>query len=324
MKKKLLLSVCGIMGIFAIIVSCKSENKKSTADCNIKIKDIALINKSDTISYALGIVWGKGLGRNVGLNKISNSFYIGVCDYIKGDSSLMGIYKANDYLESHRQEIKNDPLWPDNDNNISVCDIPLKSKYDTISYALGYAWCRGAYGIGISKVTPSLLIGLTKGIKGDTTIFNYQTADKYLRAYIEELRLIKFADIKKKNDEWLEGNKKNPGVTTLADGIQYKIIKSGKGKSPSNSDIVECNYIFKLIDGKVLENSWETQQTKKFYLFGVIHGLAEAVQLMKEGDKWEIFIPYNLAYGSGGTKDQVPPFGTVIYELELLKVTSNN
>jgi FKBP-type peptidyl-prolyl cis-trans isomerase FklB len=243
---------------------------------------------------------------------------------MQGDSSVMGTFKANDYLESHRQDIKNDPLWPYNDSNIRVCDIPLKSKYDTVSYALGYAWCRGAYGIGISKVTPALIIGLSKGIKGDTTIFSYQTADKYLRAYVEELRVVKFADIKKKNEQWLEANKKNPGIITLANGIQYKIIKSGKGKSPSNNDIVECNYIFKLIDGTILENSYETQQPKKFYLFGVIKGLAEAVQLMKEGDKWEIYIPYNLAYGSGGTKGQIPPYGTVIYELELLKVSNNN
>jgi FKBP-type peptidyl-prolyl cis-trans isomerase FklB len=324
MKKKLLSTIGGGLIIILLLSACNNGKKKTTIDCSVKIKDIVMTNKTDTISYALGVVWGIGLARNVGINKISNTFYIGVQDYINGDTALMGIYKANDYLEKHQSEIKNDPSWPENDTNIRLCDIQLKSKWDTISYALGFAWCRGAYGIGISKVSPSLVTGISKGIKSDTSVFSFRSADKYLREYIEGLRLVKFADIKKKNDQWIVDNKNNPDVITLENGLQYKIIKSGNGKSVAVNDIVECNYIFKLIDGAVIENTYKTQETRKFYPFAVCKGLSQAVQLMKEGDKWEVYIPYSLAYGSGGIKDQVPPFATVIYEIDLIKVTKNN
>jgi len=323
MKKLLFLTFGGVL-IFALANNCKIADKKATVDCNLKIKDITLSNKLDTISYALGIAWGKGIGKDLGLNKISLAFYNGVQDYINKDTALMGIFKANNYLDEHQSEVRNNPSWPDNDLNNSLCDIKVKTKFDTISYALGFAWCRGAYGIGISKVSPALIPALLKGIKGDTSLFSYQTAVIYLNNYIEGLRLMKFADIKMKNEQWLMENMKKPDVKTLPSGLQYKIIKSGNGKSPSGNDIVECNWIFKLIDGKVLENSYQKQETKKFYLFAVCKGLAEGVQLMKEGDKWEFYIPYKLAYGSGGIQDQVPPFGTVIYEVDLLKVKSNN
>jgi FKBP-type peptidyl-prolyl cis-trans isomerase len=322
MKKLLFLGIGGML-ICLLAINCTNPKAKTTVDCSLKVKDIALTDRTDTISYALGVVWGRGLGKYVGINKISLTFYNGVQDYIAKDTALMGIYKANYYLDKVQPEIQKEALTAQQDSTISLCDIHLKTKFDTISYALGFAWCRGAYGIGISKVSPALIPGLSKGIKGDTSLFSYRTADRYLQNYIEELRLVKFADIKMKNEKWLKDNGSKPDVKTTADGLQYKVIKSGYGKSPSGNDIVECNYVFKLIDGSVLENSYMKQETKKFYLFAVCKGLSEAVQLMKEGDRWEVYLPYQLAYGSGGIQDQVPPFGTVIYEVELIKVTSN-
>ncbi len=324
MKNRIIVTLAFVLSTVLLIASYSCHQKKSKEIYTVKIKDIKLATRQDTISYALGFEWGRGIGRNVGLNKISNSFFNGVQDYLNGDTSLMGIYKTFDYLEKRQPEFKYNPLWPDNDTNIRVCDIKLVTKFDTMSYALGFAWCRGSYEIGISKVTPALIIGLSKGLKGDTSIFSYRSADVYLRKYIDELRLVKFADIKLKNEKWLAENKKNPGIITLPDGLQYKVIRNGTGISPMINDIVECNMIKKLINGTVVENSYENKEPKKFYLFSEIKGLSEAIQLMKEGDKWEIYLPYNLAYGTGGTKDQIPPFATVIFEVDLIKVTKNN
>jgi FKBP-type peptidyl-prolyl cis-trans isomerase len=322
MKKQLFLGIAGML-ICLLSMNCTNPKPKTTIDCNLKVKDIVLADRTDTISFALGVAWGRGLGKYVGIDKISLTFYNGVQDYIAKDTALMGIYKANNYLNQVQPEIQKEALTAQMDSTISLCDIHLNTKFDTISYALGFAWCRGAYGIGISQISPALIPGLSQGIKGDTSLFSYRTADRYLQNYIEELRLIKYADIKMKNEKWLKDNGSKPDVKTTADGLQYKVIKSGNGKTPSGDDIVECNYIFKLIDGTVLENSFTKQETKKFYLFAVCKGLSEAVQLMKEGDRWEVYLPYQLAYGSGGIQDQVPPFGTVIYEVELIKVTSN-
>lgn len=298
---------------------------KSDIESRVKITDIKVTDRLDSISYALGTVWAYNVTRYLGIHTIKYSFYRGVKDYLAGDSSIIGIYAANELLKQRINEIKNESLYPKNGGFVNFQKIQLKTKYDTFSYTLGFAWTFGAYGIGISEVSPSLLAGLERNLSGDTSIFgNYQSATNYLMAYVEELRLKKFADVKKKNDDWLMANKNSKGIITRPDGLQYKIIKSGKGKSPSESDAVECNYTSKLIDGSIFENAYKTGKSYKFYPGSVIPGCAEAISLMKEGDIWEIYVPYNLAYGSGGVYGKVPPYATVIIDLEFLNILKNN
>jgi FKBP-type peptidyl-prolyl cis-trans isomerase FklB len=135
------------------------------------------------------------------------------------------------------------------------------------------------------------------------------------------VRLKKFGGIKKINENWLIENGKKEGVYTLPSGVQYKIIKSGNGISPTESDILECHYISKLINGNVFDNAYYEGPTFRFYLSAVIPGWSEALKLMKEGDEWIIYIPWQLAYGSGGMGDLVPPYSTVMINVELVKVT---
>jgi FKBP-type peptidyl-prolyl cis-trans isomerase len=320
MKRNLIFAI-SLLVILLAIGAYFILKKETNEACNIEIKSIPVATKIDTVSYALGYAWAINMSKYGGLNNITYAFYNGVQDYIKGDTSFMGIYKASDYLKEKLDKIKLEK-WPVNDSTMSLCDIEVESKFDTFSYALGFAWCRGAYGIGISQVSPALISGLLNTFKGDTSIFkNYVSANNYLLAYVDELRLAKFGDIKAKNDNWLAENAKKEGVITLPSGIQYKIIKSVKGnvKPINNNDIIECMYTGKLIDGSVYENY--NNASYKFYLFAEIKGLSEVVQLMKPGEKWEIYLPYNLAYGSGGINEKVPPFSTVIIEFELLNIT---
>ena len=125
---------------------------------------------------------------------------------------------------------------------------------------------------------------------------------------------------KKEGQEILDANKTKEGVITLPSGLQYKIITKGTGKTPSATDTVETNYKGTLINGTEFDSSYKRGQTASFPVNGVIKGWIEALQLMKEGGKWELYIPSELAYAQQGAGQIIKPNSTLIFELELIKV----
>ena len=125
---------------------------------------------------------------------------------------------------------------------------------------------------------------------------------------------------KKDGEAFLAANKKKEGVVTLPSGLQYKIITPGKGKSPKATDTVTVNYKGTTIDGKEFDSSYKRGQPATFPLNQVIPGWTEAVQLMKEGAKYELYIPSNLAYGERGAGANIGGNATLIFEVELLSI----
>lgn len=125
---------------------------------------------------------------------------------------------------------------------------------------------------------------------------------------------------KKEGEAFLAENKKKEGVITLPSGLQYKVIKEGTGKQPSADATVETNYRGTLIDGTEFDSSYKRGQTATFPVKGVIAGWTEALQLMKEGSKWQLFVPANLAYGERGAGNVIGPNATLIFEVELISV----
>ncbi|HLU10399.1 MAG TPA: FKBP-type peptidyl-prolyl cis-trans isomerase [Oceanobacillus sp.] len=121
---------------------------------------------------------------------------------------------------------------------------------------------------------------------------------------------------------FLAENAKKPGVVTTASGLQYKVLREGTGTKPSEFGEVEVHYRGTLIDGKVFDSSYERGEPISFLLSQVIPGWAEGVQLMSQGAKYEFYIPYDLAYGAQGIPGVIPPYSTLIFEVELLKVYS--
>lgn len=119
---------------------------------------------------------------------------------------------------------------------------------------------------------------------------------------------------------FLEKNKANPGVVTLPDGLQYKVIKEGKGVKPKMNDTVTVNYEGKLIDGTEFDSSYKRGEPATFPVSGVIAGWTEALQLMKTGSVWELYIPANLAYGEYGAPPVIGPNETLIFKVELIDV----
>ena len=119
---------------------------------------------------------------------------------------------------------------------------------------------------------------------------------------------------------FLKENAEKQGVKTTPSGLQYKVLREGSGKSPKATDIVVVNYRGTLINGKEFDSSYKSGQPIEFPLNRVIPGWTEGVQLMKEGAKYEFFIPSHLAYGSRGAGGAIGPDETLIFEVELLKV----
>jgi FKBP-type peptidyl-prolyl cis-trans isomerase FklB len=119
---------------------------------------------------------------------------------------------------------------------------------------------------------------------------------------------------------FLAENGKKEGIKTLPSGLQYKVFAEGSGKMPKAEDTVTVNYKGTLIDGTEFDNSYKRGQPATFQVKGVIKGWTEALQLMKEGSKWQFFIPPDLAYGEGGAGRSIPPNSTLIFEVELISV----
>ena len=125
---------------------------------------------------------------------------------------------------------------------------------------------------------------------------------------------------KAEGEKYLMENAKKEGVITTPSGLQYQVLKKGNGKKPTAKDSVKCHYEGFLIDGTVFDSSVQRGEPAVFGLQQVIAGWTEGLQLMSEGGKYRFFIPYRLAYGEGGAGTMIPPFATLIFDVELIEV----
>ncbi len=148
-----------------------------------------------------------------------------------------------------------------------------------------------------------------------------------LQATLQRIQQQRAADAQKvgesnrlEGERFLADNKKKSGVKVTASGLQYKVVKAGSGSKPTASSTVEVHYRGTLIDGTEFDSSYSRGQPATFPVNGVIKGWTEALQLMQEGAKWQLFIPSELAYGSRGTGADIGPNSTLIFDVELLKI----
>ena len=126
--------------------------------------------------------------------------------------------------------------------------------------------------------------------------------------------------VREEGEKFLAENAKKEGVVVLPSGLQYMVLTEGTGKKPSATDNVECHYEGRLIDGTVFDSSYRRGEPATFPLNGVIAGWTEGVQLMGEGAKYRFFIPFDLAYGTRGAGASIPPYATLVFDVELIKV----
>lgn len=121
---------------------------------------------------------------------------------------------------------------------------------------------------------------------------------------------------------FLAANAQKPGVMMTGSGLQYKVLREGQGHKPSALGEVEVHYKGSLLDGTVFDSSYDSGEPITFFLSQVIPGWTEGVQLMAEGSHYEFYIPFELAYGAQGIPGDIPPYSTLIFEVELIKVYS--
>ncbi len=162
--------------------------------------------------------------------------------------------------------------------------------------------------------------GFIDGAKADTTVFDAETAAKYVNDRQSVDKKIKNAAYIEENTKWLEENKMKEGVVTLPSGLQYKVITAGKGKVATKEDNVTVKYEGKMIDGTVFDSSYKRKpDTTSFRPDQVIKGWTEALCMMPEGSKWELYIPQELAYGERQAGN-IKPYSTLIFTVEVVSV----
>ena len=209
-----------------------------------------------------------------------------------------------------------------------AADAPeLKSDKEKISYSIGMD-IGGNLKRGSVEVDPDLLArGLKDSYVGGKTLLTEDQArqaiadfQKTLAAKQAETMKILSEKNKADGEKFLAENAKKEGVKVLPSGLQYKEITPGQGKSPKIADNVTTHYKGTLIDGTEFDSSYRRGQPVTFPVSGVIAGWTEALQLMKEGAKWQLFVPSRLAYGERGAGQVIGPNATLVFEVELISV----
>ena len=192
---------------------------------------------------------------------------------------------------------------------------------DKFSYGLGMNIGQNLASMGVSTLEfADFVKGMQDVLSGKQTEITVVEAQNAINDFFNKLTEEKYGKTKESGIVFLEENKKREGVVTLPSGLQYEIINAGLGKKPTAADRVQCHYEGTLIDGTVFDSSIKRGQPAVFGVSQVIAGWVEALQLMGEGSKWRLYIPYDLAYGANGAGEMIPPYSALIFDVELIKV----
>ena len=192
---------------------------------------------------------------------------------------------------------------------------------DQFSYSLGVVLAQNLTNQGISEFNSAdLATGLEDVVKNNSLKVSAQEADQIIQNYLRESASKQFGAIMKAGEEFLAENAKRAEVIVLDSGLQYEVIREGIGANPKAEDKVTTHYHGTLIDGTIFDSSVDRGEPATFPVNGVIPGWIEALQLMKPGSKFRLYVPYNLAYGEQGAGQLIKPYATLIFEVELLQI----
>lgn len=190
-----------------------------------------------------------------------------------------------------------------------------------ISYALGLGIGQQLKGMNIEDFSvEDFTRSIADVLAGNPTEMSARDAQVMLNEYFENKAKEEAQKSIAEGAAFLAENGKREGVVTTKSGLQYEVLTEGTGKSPKATDKVRCHYEGKLIDGSVFDSSYQRGEPADFGLNQVITGWTEGVQLMKEGAKYRFYIPYLLGYGERGAGASIPPYSTLIFDVELIKV----
>lgn len=288
MKK---VSILAAVAIATGLASCTAQAPKATLKTDV-----------DSLSYAIGISQTNGLKDYLSQRMEMDTAYI--ADFLKGvndaanktskkdQAYLLGLQIGSQIAGPQAIKGMNHQLFAD-DSTMTV------NKSDILAGVFAGVLNKDM------KITPEeaqvLIQKMMESIKG-------KAAEK------------KYADNKAAGEKFLAENKTKEGVKTTASGLQYKVITEGKGEIPNDTCKVKVNYRGKLIDGTEFESTYTRNEPFVTNVGGVIKGWTEALKMMPVGSKWELYIPQELAYGARESGNQIKPFSTLIFEVELLSI----
>jgi FKBP-type peptidyl-prolyl cis-trans isomerase FklB len=210
----------------------------------------------------------------------------------------------------------------------------LESQKEKLSYTLGYTTGKRIKTESVDLDTDTFMKAFKEGYAGQTAAMTDEEMQEAMRPLQEEMNAKRAEEMKKLSEKkkelaemnkkegeaFLAENAKKEGVVPLPSGLQYKIIKEGTGKSPQKSDKVTVNYRGTLLNGTEFDSSYKRGQPATFGVDKVIKGWTEALQLMKEGAQWTLYIPSELAYGERGAGGAIGPSQTLVFDVELISV----
>jgi|SaaInl6LU_22_DNA_1037377.scaffolds.fasta_scaffold05484_6 FKBP-type peptidyl-prolyl cis-trans isomerase FklB len=200
-------------------------------------------------------------------------------------------------------------------------EVDLSDKMTKVSYALGINVAESIKNQGMEEINAdAMLNGVKDKFVGEKTKMEMAEAQKTLETYFGEIQSKMIEKQSAEGAAFLKENATKEGVVTLESGLQYKIIKQGTGAIPTAADKVKTHYTGTLINGKKFDSSVDRGEPATFGVTQVIKGWTEALQLMPEGSKWELYIPHTLAYGAQGAGGSIPPYSALIFEIELIEI----
>lgn len=206
-------------------------------------------------------------------------------------------------------------------------EVPLKSDNDKIAYMIGHQIGTNFKRDGIEIDLTVMLAAMKDAMAGTKSQLTPEETQKLMADFQKSLQTKAEAKAKAEGDKnttagkaFLADNVKKDGVKTTPSGLQYKVITEGKGDAPKAADTVTVNYKGTLLDGTEFDSSYKRNKPATFAVGGVIKGWTEALQVMKPGSKYELWIPADLAYGERGAGEQIGPNSTLHFEVELVSI----
>lgn len=296
MKKIIMLAL--IIAASSAVYAVPGKKKKKEAEKTEQPKPVVLTSASDTLSYAAGKMLTRGLDQYL----ISE---------LKVDTAYMAEVEAG-FREGMTRDAA-DPKAVAHSAGLQVAQMVLGRMLPGIEKQ----FAGSEHTIDKTK----LCEGFVSALRNDTTIMTTEHATNTFTQMRKADEEKANAAWKAKNEQWLKDNAQKEGVKTTESGLQYKVITEGHGAIAQKSSTVTVKYEGKLIDGTVFDSSYKRNpQTTDFKPEQVIKGWTEALCMMPEGSKWELYIPQNLAYGERAAGGTIKPFSTLIFTVELVKV----
>lgn len=298
MKKFIMIALALVAGASSFTANAVKK-KMVMAPVQEKVEPVVLASSSDSVSYAAGMTMTNGLVPFLLQQKMDTTL---MSEFVR---SFMENVKRGDDPKMKAYVIGMSIAQQVNERMLPGMRKEFENTPDSILADLFYR-------------------GFTDALMKDTTVFTLNKAEDYFtekqkadKAIREEKLYGANRDTGKK---FLEENAQKEGVITLPSGLQYKVLVKGEGEVPTRSDKVKVHYEGRLLDGTVFDSSYKRNEPSEFTPTQVIKGWTEALTMMPVGSKWQLYIPYELAYGERGAGEDIKPYSTLIFDVELLDI----